>query len=165
MSSSKKFKAKFIFYDKNICTMIKGYVVVINYDNTCRYYLYGINNMPNISKEIRDLLMNKGISSLTSLKELIPSFYKCIVESEASEYIEDEYVAFQCFADSGSLHITLDPWIIKEIKGIVEKRSKEHLEVIENMNSNDLLGVIQPSLSSVIAEMLLKYIVMEEKND
>lgn len=165
MDSSKKFKAKFIFYDKNICTMIKGYVVVIHYENTCRYYLYGINNIPNISREIKDLLMNKGISSLKSLKELIPSFYKCIIESEASEYIEDEYVTFQEFSDSGSLHITLDPWIIKEIKETVEKRSKEHLEVIENMSSNDLLGVIQPSLSSVIAEMLLKYIIMEEKND
>ena len=161
-----KIKARFIFYDENEAISIKGYMTYVPYEDSYRYYLYGANNLKDMDINLKNLLINTGVNSLDTLKELIPSFKLCILDSEAAEIIASrKNVIFQDLSKNSSIHITLDPWIIQSLKNELNRKTKEHLDTIKNYDNSELVGIIQPNLSSIISEILVKYIVEEEFND
>lgn len=161
----KKFKARYIFCINNRYIVIKGYIIMSPYEESPRYYIYGANNLTSLDKDKRDLLINKGVSSLDVLKNITSSFCFCIVEEEARNYIKNKYVQFQKIEETNTIHISLEPWMIEQLKSITEERTKEHLKLIDGLSKQDLAGVIQPNLSSLISEIVLSYLLKEEHYD
>lgn len=160
-----KFKARYVFYTNKRYIVIKGYIIISQYEENPRYYIYGANNLIGLKQDKKDLLMNKGVSSLKVLKTIVPSFKFCITEEKAKDFISDKDIKFQNLDEPNTLHISLEPWMIEQLKFITEKRTKEHLENIKELTKQDLIGIIQPNLSSIVSEIILDYILKEENYD
>lgn len=159
-----KYKARFIFKEGNSYMMIKGYLQQIEYENNPRYFLYGINNIKGIDQEVKNTLINEGISSLVKLKNTVPSFEACIVDEKARGIVKDENVVFQSFDDNGSLHISVEPWIINELRKQLEDRNLEYEKGIKEKDSDKKFGLIQPNMSQIISEIVLKHLLKGEKD-
>lgn len=163
MSDTKQHKAKFLFLDKNGCSIIKGFVQEYSDGSDPRYFLYGLNNLKNINHEIKDRILREGVGTLEKLKDLIPSFKLCILDYGLKNTINSEYIDYHDNKQYNTLHITVEPWIINKLKEITDGKLEEYNNLM-NTNKNKF-GVIQPSMSLTINEILLKYFLEEDKNN
>lgn len=157
-----KHKARFIFKNKDNCSIIKGFIQEYSDDSSPRYFIYGANNLDFVNDEIRLILINEGVSSLKSLKKLVPSFKLCICDNTAKNInIKDKNIVFEDFSVDNHLHITLDYSLIKKIKDETEKRLRLKKDVLEKRTQ----GIIQPNISLTISEILMDYFLSKAEDN
>lgn len=152
---SKKHKARFIFEDNGL-SIVKGYVQKNDFDEKPKIFLYGANNLINLERNKKQYLISDGVTSVNRLKELAPGLKMCIVDKECLYDFDSSIVKKSSFEKSNnSIHISIEEWLLDIVKDVLNQKNESYRNKINNKNE-DKFGLIQPSLSSVISELILE---------
>lgn len=158
----RQYKAKFVFKNKDRTYVIKG--IITSTQDMVTASLKGATNLDFIKDESLINKLSKEVE-FADIPSLVPEFIICVMDDEIDKtHLESREINILSYEDAVSvdhINITLDSWVLAEVKNILKERTNRYNELGLNLKR----GAIAPSLSNVINEIIAEYLLKnKEKN-